>query len=56
LAEVQTFGLDFFGDTLTLFGGGQAPRSFTVNLGAVDASITASFAADVSEAAVNKLW
>ncbi len=53
---VQTHGLDFYGDTLTIFGGLGPPRSYTVNLGAVDAAVEASHAADAAEAQVDAEW
>jgi hypothetical protein len=53
---VETLGMDFYGDTLTLFGGLGAPRSYTVNLGQVDAAIAASLVADAEEAAVDAQW
>src|SRR4030095_10277397 len=43
---VQTLGLDFYGDTLTIYGGTLGPPStYTVNLGRVDVAIAASLAA-----------
>jgi hypothetical protein len=55
--DVQTHGLDFYGDTLTIFGGTiGGPRSYTVNLGVVDAAIEASLAADAAEARVDAQW
>lgn len=53
---VQSLGLDFYGTTLTLFGGSGPPRSFTVNLGTVDQAIAASFAADAEDALVDAEW
>jgi hypothetical protein len=55
--EVQTHGLDFYGDTMTVYGGTLGPpSSYTVNLGAVDAAIAASLAADEDEARADALW
>jgi hypothetical protein len=53
---VQTLGMDFYGNTLTLFGGLNAPATYTVNLGVVDAAIDASFAADAAEAKIDQQW
>jgi hypothetical protein len=53
---VQSQGLDFYGNTLTIFGGLGAPRTYTVNLGTVDASIEASLAADAAEAVIDNQW
>ena len=55
--DVQTHGLDFYGDTLTIHGGTLGPPStYTVNLGKVDASIAASLAADADEAKIDAQW
>jgi hypothetical protein len=53
---VQTLGLDFYGETLTIYGGLQAPSTYKVNLGTVDSAIQASFAAEAAEAAVDLEW
>ena len=54
---VQTLGLDFYGDTLTIHGGTLGPpRTYTVNLGVVDQAIAASHAADAQEAQVDAQW
>ena len=53
---VQTLGLDFYGDTVTLYGGAQGPSTYKVNLGTVDASIAASLGADQADAAVDAQW
>jgi hypothetical protein len=53
---VETLGLDFYGDTLTLFGGADPPRSYTVNLGRADAAVAASLAADATAAQTNAAW
>lgn len=53
---VQTLGLDFYGDTMTLYGSAQGPSTYKVNLGTVDAAIEASFAADAAEALVDGPW
>jgi hypothetical protein len=56
-AQVQTHGLDFYGDTLTIHGGTLGPpNTYTVNLGAVDAAIAASLAADADEARIDAQW
>lgn len=57
-APVQTRRLDFYGDTMTIYGGlpDTAPSTYTVNLGSVDAAITASLAADAQEAQVDAQW
>ena len=57
LMPAQTHGLDFYDDTMTIFGGTVgAPRSYTVNLGTVDAAIASSLAADAGEARVDATW
>ncbi|MCI0535233.1 MAG: hypothetical protein L0Z50_08395 [Verrucomicrobiales bacterium] len=53
---VQTLGLDFYGDTMTIFGGLGAPSTYTVNLGGVDAAIESSFAADAAEVQIDQQW
>lgn len=53
---VQTQGLDFYGDTLTIYGGLSAPSTYTVNLGTVDSAIAASMAADAEEAKIDAQW
>ena len=54
---VQTHGLDFYGNTMTIFGGNLGPPStYTVNLGVVDAAIDASLAADAEEARIDAQW
>lgn len=53
---LQTLGLDFYGDTMTLYGGAQGPSTYKVNLGTVDAAIEASFAADAADALVDAQW
>jgi hypothetical protein len=54
--EVQTHGLDFYGHTMTIFGGLGPPRTYAVNLGVVDAAIEASLASDEQEAAIDGQW
>lgn len=54
--NAQTQELDFYGDTMTIFGGLGAPSTYTVNLGIVDAAIAASLAADAQEAQVDAGW
>lgn len=53
---VQNQGLDFYGNTMTIFGGLRPPSTYTVNLGTVDAAIAASLAADSAEALVDAQW
>lgn len=53
---VRTQGLDFYGNTLTIFGGSGPPSTYTVNLGVVDAAIAASHAADAAEAQIDAQW
>lgn len=54
---VQNLGLDFYGNTLTLFGSGfGAPRTYEVHLGEVDAALAASHAADAAREAVDDQW
>lgn len=55
-AAVQTQQLDFYDDTLTIYGGLSAPSTYTVNLGSVDASIAASLAADGKEREIDEQW
>jgi hypothetical protein len=54
--DVQTLGLDFYGDTLTIHGGTLPPSTYTVNLGKVDAAIAASLAADADETRIDAQW
>jgi hypothetical protein len=56
LAEVQTRGLDFYDNTLTIFGSNEPPATYTVNLGGVDAAIAASLAADAADAQTDAQW
>ena len=56
LVEVQTHGLDFYGNTMTIFGGLGPPSTYTVNLGVVDAAVDASLAADAEEARIDAQW
>lgn len=53
---VQTQGLDFYGNTMTIFGGLGAPSTYKVNLGVVDAAIAESLAEDAQEAQVDAQW
>lgn len=53
---VQHSSLDFYGDTMTIYGGGAHPRTYKVNLGMVDAAIDASRASDAQEAMVDAQW
>ena len=54
--EVQTLGLDFYGDTMTTFGGLGPPNTYTVNLGLAETAIAASHAADAVEAEIDGAW
>jgi hypothetical protein len=56
LVMVQTHGLDFYGNTMTIFGGLGPPDTYTVNLGGVDAALNASIAADAAEARIDAQW
>ncbi len=54
---VQVQKMDFYGDTMTIYGGADTtPATYTVNLGSVDAAIAASLAADAEEAQVDAQW
>jgi hypothetical protein len=53
---VQRQGLDFYGDTLTIFGGLGDPSTYKVNLGNADTAIGASLAADAAEAQIDAQW
>jgi hypothetical protein len=53
---VQRQGLDFYGDTMTIFGGNSAPSTYQVNLGQVDAAIKMSLEIDAAEAQVDAQW
>lgn len=54
---VQTLGMDFYGDTLTLFGAAfGAPRTYEVHLGEVDEALAASHAADAAREEVDAQW
>jgi hypothetical protein len=53
----QDCGLDFYGSTMTIYGGSfGVPRTYTVNLGQADAAIAASHAADAAAAIVDAQW
>jgi hypothetical protein len=56
--EVHTRQLDFYGDTMTLYGGltNSTPVTYTVNLGSADTAIAASIAADAAEAQLDAQW
>lgn len=57
LAVVQNQRLDFYGDTMTIYGGTDTtPSTYTVNLGSADAAIAASLADDAAEAQVDQQW
>jgi hypothetical protein len=55
-AAAQSRGLDFYGDTMTIFGGLGSPSTFVVNLGLVDAAIAASGNDDAEEAQMDAEW
>lgn len=55
-STVQTLGLDFYGNTLTLHDGLGGPLTYTVNLGVAAQAIAASHAADDAEAAIDTQW
>ena len=55
--QVQTFGLDYYDDTLTMYGGTLGPPStYTVNLGVAEASMKASLAADEEKEKIDAEW
>jgi hypothetical protein len=55
--EQQACGLDFYGDTMTIFGGSFGPpRTYTVNPGVAAVAIEESLAADAEEALVDAQW
>ena len=54
--ERQHCGLDFYGDTMTIYGGTRPPGTYAVHLGTVDAAIAASLAADAEDARVDASW
>lgn len=53
---IENDGLDFYDGTMTVFGGLGAPRTYSVNLGTVDAAIATSMAADAEEEQVDAVW
>lgn len=54
---IQKQRLDFYGDTMTMYGGtNTTPSTYTVNLGAADAAIAASLAEDAIDAQVDAQW
>lgn len=53
---VQTRGLDFYGNTMTIYGGLASPSTYKVNLGTVDAAIAESLNVDAAEAQVDAQW
>jgi hypothetical protein len=53
---VQSRGLDYYGDTLTIHGGEVPPSTYTVNLGMADQAIAASYAADEAESQIDQQW
>lgn len=55
-SPVRTLGLDFYDDTLTIFGPGTAPGTYRVQLGEALSAIAASFAADAVRAQTNAQW
>ena len=55
--QVQRLGLDFYDDTMTMYGGIPGrPSTYTVNLGVVQASMKASLDADVEKEKVDTAW
>lgn len=56
LSPAQTLDLDFYGDTLTLYGGVHPPATYRVNLGSVDADVAASLQADADREGVDDSW
>ena len=57
LAESVTAGLDFYGNTMTLFSTNQGfPATYIINPGATDTALQASFADDTRQAEVNAQW
>lgn len=52
----QTRELDYYGNTLTIYGGLHTPSTYAVNLGMVNTAINASFAADAADALVDEQW
>jgi hypothetical protein len=55
--EQQNCGLDFYGSTMTIYGATFGrPRTYAVNLGAADAAIERSHAADGAAALVDAEW
>jgi hypothetical protein len=55
-ATVQTLGLDFYGNTMTIYGSPAGPSTYTVNLGTVDSAIEACLAVDAAEEQVDAQW
>lgn len=55
-APVRTLGLDFYGDTMTVFGDAGGPHTYRVRLGEAHAAIQASFAADADRARIDAQW
>lgn len=57
LAVVQNQRLDFYGETMTIYGGTNTkPSTYTVNLGSADAAIAASLTDDAADAQVDAQW
>ena len=55
--QAQTHGLDYYGNTLTIFGGSLGPpRTYTVNLGRSTPPSPPRSAADAAEAQVDARW
>lgn len=53
----QNQRLDFYGDTMTIYGGtNTTPTTYTVNLGSADAAIAGSLAEDAADAQVDAQW
>lgn len=57
LTEMQTIGLDFYGDTMTLFGTNfGVPVTYVTTPERTQAALEASLAADIREAELAALW
>ena len=55
--QVQKLGLDFYDDTMTMYGGILGPpTTYTVNLGIAEASMKASLDADVEKEKIDTEW
>lgn len=52
----QSLGLDFYGSTVTLYGGASAPATYHVNLGMADAAMADSWAEDAAKEVEDDAW